>query len=147
MEPRNLNSYTPFPRNDGIGNKRMNPVESANRKLIRPSLTEFKEQQVAQTIQRKPQKRPIPPEQTNAENFYYVKQMQARTPMVVVLNDGEELHGIIEWYDRTCIKVNRTAGANLLIYKANIKYLYKESDRNGEAESTRSSARTPVDSQ
>ena len=148
MEPRNLNSYTSFPRNDGIGNKRMNPVESANRKLIRPSLTEFKEQQVAQTMQRKPQKRPIPPEQTNAENFYYVKQMQARTPMVVVLNDGEELHGIIEWYDRSCIKVNRTEGANLLIYKANIKYLFKESDRNGEAgEAPRSSARGPVDSQ
>ena len=159
MEPRNLNSYTSFPRNDGIGNtrndgignKRMNPVDSANRKLIRPSLTEFKEQQqVAQNReQRKPlQKRPIPPEQTNAENFYYVKQMQARTPMVVVLNDGEELHGIIEWYDRTCIKVNRLAGANLLIYKANIKYLYKESDRNGEAaESPRPSARVPVEAE
>src|ERR1041384_2619432 len=108
-----------FPRNDAIGNKRVNAVESANRKLIRPSLNEFKEQQqvAVQNAQRKPQKRPVPPEQTNAENFYYVKQMQARTPMVVVLNDGEELHGIIEWYDRTCIKVNRAAGPNLLIYK------------------------------
>lgn len=133
METRNSNSYMSFPRNDAIGNKRLNPVESANRKLIRPSLTEFKEQQAAQNAQRKPQKRPIPPEQTNAENFYYVKQMQARTPMVVVLNDGEELHGIIEWYDRSCIKVNRNGGPNLLIYKANIKYLYKESDKNGEA--------------
>jgi len=103
-------------------------MESANRKLIRPSLTEFKEQQ---TAQRKPQRRPIPPEQTNAENFYYVKQMQARTPMVIVLGDGEELHGVIEWYDRGCIKVNRTAGPNVLVYKANIKYLYKESDKNG----------------
>jgi len=77
------------------------------------------------------QKRPVPPEQTNAENFYYVKQMQARTPMVIVLNDGEELHGIIEWYDRACIKVNRMQGANLLVYKSNIKYLYKESDKDG----------------
>ncbi|MBI3694738.1 MAG: RNA chaperone Hfq [Acidobacteria bacterium] len=119
-----------------MGNRRP-PLESANRKLIRPSLTEFKEQQQAvqqqqAPPQRKPQKRPVPPEQTNAENFYYVKQMQSRTPMVVVLNDGEELHGVIEWYDRGCIKVNRPAGPNLLIYKANIKYLYKESDKNGE---------------
>jgi host factor-I protein len=130
LETRNINSFMSLPRNDAIGNKRNNNLESANRKLIRPSLTEFKEQQVAQ---RKPQKRPIPPEQTNAENFYYVKQMQARTPMVVVLNDGEELHGVIEWYDRGCIKVNRTSGPNLLIYKANIKYLYKENDKNGAA--------------
>ena len=92
METRNSNSYASFPRNDGA-NKR--PVDSANRKLIRPSLNEFKEQQQQQREQRKPQKRPVPPEQTNAENFYYVKQMQARTPMVVVLNDGEELHGVI----------------------------------------------------
>ncbi|MBI3665171.1 MAG: RNA chaperone Hfq [Acidobacteria bacterium] len=108
-------------------------MESANRKLIRPSLTEFKEQQQQQQFAKKPQKRPIPPEQTNAENFYYVKQMQAHTAMVIVLNDGEELHGVIEWYDRGCIKVNRTAAPNLLIYKANIKYLYKENDKNGRA--------------
>jgi host factor-I protein len=47
-----------------------------------------------------------PPEQTNAENFYYQKQMQSRTPMVIVLRDGEEVHGIIEWYDKCCIKVS-----------------------------------------
>jgi len=28
-----------------------------------------------------------PPEQTNAENFYYQKQMQSKTPMVIVLTD------------------------------------------------------------
>ncbi|MCX6623522.1 MAG: RNA chaperone Hfq [Acidobacteria bacterium] len=71
------------------------------------------------------QKKSVPPEQTNAENFYYVKQMQSKTPMVIVLKDGEVLNGIIEWYDRTCIKVNREEGPNLLIYKQNIKYLYK----------------------
>ena len=36
-------------------------------------------------------KKTSPPEQTNAENFYYQKQMQGKTPMVVVLKDGEEL--------------------------------------------------------
>ena len=55
-------------------------------------------------------KKPAPPEQTNAENFYYQKQMQSRTPMVIVLRDGEEVRGIIEWYDRNCIKVNRENG-------------------------------------
>jgi sRNA-binding regulator protein Hfq len=70
-----------------------------------------------------------PPEQTNAENFYYQKQMQSRTPMVIVLRDGEEVHGIIEWYDKTCIKVLREDGRpNLMIYKPAIKYMFKEDE-------------------
>lgn len=97
-------------------------MESANRKLIRPSLTEIKEQ-IAPP--HRPQKKPVPPDQTNAENFYYVKQMQSKTPMVFVLKDGETLHGIIEWYDKCCLKVNRTGEPNVLLYKPNIKYMYK----------------------
>ena len=74
-------------------------------------------------------KKPAPPEQTNAENFYYQKQMQSRTPMVIVLQDGEELHGIIEWYDRNCIKVNRENGEpNVMVYKPAIKYMFKEGE-------------------
>jgi host factor-I protein len=74
-------------------------------------------------------KKPAPPEQTNAENFYYQKQMQSRTPMVIVLRDGEEVRGIIEWYDRNCIKVNRENGEpNLMIYKPAIKYMFKEGE-------------------
>jgi len=70
-----------------------------------------------------------PPEQTNAENFYYQKQMQSRTPMVIVLQDGEEVRGIIEWYDKTCIKVIRDdGGPNLMIYKPAIKYMFKEGE-------------------
>jgi sRNA-binding regulator protein Hfq len=104
-------------------------VEAVNRKLIRPSLNEIKEsiapprRTQGQGLQ---QKKPIPPDQTNAENFYYVKQMQAKTPMVFVLRDGETLHGVIEWYDKCCLKVNRTEGPNLLLYKPAIKYMYKE---------------------
>ena len=74
-------------------------------------------------------KKPTPPEQTNAENFYYQKQMQSRTQMVIVLRDGEEIRGIIEWYDRNCIKVNRDNGEpNLMIYKPAIKYMFKEGE-------------------
>jgi len=74
-------------------------------------------------------KKPAPPDQTNAENFYYQKQMQSRTLMVIVLRDGEEVRGIIEWYDRNCIKVNREDGEpNLMIYKPAIKYMYKEGE-------------------
>ena len=96
-------------------------MEAANRKLIRPSLAEVKEQANA----RRNQKRSAPPEHTNAENFYYVKQIQAKTPMVVVLKDDETLQGVIAWYDKSCLKLNREPEPNLLVYKPNIKYLYK----------------------
>ena len=98
-------------------------MESANRKLIRPSLNEIKEQIVPP--RRPPQKKPVPPDQTNAENFYYMKQMQTKTPMVIVLKDGETLEGVIEWYDKCCLKVNREGAPNLLIFKSNIKYMHK----------------------
>ncbi len=75
-----------------------------------------------------PARKTAPTEQTNAENFYYQKQMQSKTPMVVVLRDGEEVHGYIEWYDKHCIKLNRSGAANLMIYKPAIKYMFKEGE-------------------
>jgi len=75
-----------------------------------------------------PAKKTAPTEQTNAENFYYQKQMQSKTPMVIVLRDGEEVHGYIEWYDKNCIKLNRAGAANLMIYKPAIKYMFKEGE-------------------
>ena len=99
-------------------------METANRKLIRPSLNELKDQ-MNKPRNHQQQKKANPPDQTNAENFYYMKQMQGKTPMVIVMKDGETLEGIIEWYDKTCLKVNREGAPNLLIFKPNIKYMYK----------------------
>jgi len=67
----------------------------------------------------------VPAEQTNAESFYYLKQMQTKTPMVFILEDGEQIRGYIEWYDRHCLKVNRHKEPNLMIMKQCIKYMYK----------------------
>jgi sRNA-binding regulator protein Hfq len=69
-----------------------------------------------------------PPETTNAETFYYLKQMNSKTPMVIVLTDGEEVRGWIEWYDKSCLKVNREGAPNLLIQKHCIKYLFKQEE-------------------
>jgi sRNA-binding regulator protein Hfq len=74
-------------------------------------------------------KRTPPPLETNAEIFYYKKQIDAHTPMVIVLLDGEEIEGTIEWYDRGALKVNRKTGPNLLVLKRNIKYMYKADER------------------
>jgi len=107
----------------------------SDRKLIRPSMTEMMDKFPTRTTGRRKQ---VPAEQTNAESFYYLKQMQNRTPMVVVLCDGTELKGWIEWYDKTCIKLNRTDAPNLLLFKRSIKFMFKEEELR-----TRRRRRTP----
>jgi host factor-I protein len=97
----------------------------SDRKLIRPSITELMDKYPNRGTGRRKQ---APAEQTNAESFYYLKQMQSRTAMVVVLTDGTELRGWIEWYDKTCIKLNRADAPNLLLFKHSIKFMFKEEE-------------------
>ena len=97
--------------------------EFGPRKLIRPALADVRRDAAPRGGHKG-----APPDQTNAESFYYLKQMQARTPVVVRLVDGEELRGWIEWYDKDVIKLNRDHAPNLLIPKRSIKYLYKEEE-------------------
>ena len=69
-----------------------------------------------------------PPEKTFAEEFYYKKQMENKTLMVIKTIDNEEFRGWIEWYDKDCIKLNRNGAPNLLLRKCFIKYMYKEEE-------------------
>ena len=64
--------------------------------------------------------------QRQAELFYLQKQIQAQTPMVLVLEDGEQMEGCIEWYDRNVLKVR--GRTKTLVYKSAIKYMYKQGD-------------------
>ena len=126
-----------------------------NRKLVRPNLQQIKEKFNGNTmLQEAPEpmreshrssrprprdngqsqsqangrRRAVPPEVSNAEAFYYLKQMNSQTPMVVELDNGEQIRGCIEWYDRQCLKVNREDGPNLLLFKHAIRYLYKQEE-------------------
>jgi len=92
-----------------------------NRKLIRPNLGEIKEKMSQDNKKRKPH----PSSDTHAENYYYLKQMNKKTNIAIVLSDGEMVEGNLEWYDRNCLKLNRDNLPNLLIYKRAIKYIYK----------------------
>jgi len=121
-----------------------------NRKLIRPNLAQVRKRfspprsgsapERERTSREVPsngsnRRRAAPAESTNAEAFYYLKQMNTQTPMIVVLDDGERIHGHIEWYDRGCLKVHRSDGPNLLVFKHCIRYLYKvEEEAGSEAE-------------
>lgn len=130
-------------------------INQVNRKLIRTTLAEVKgkAREVPQPRERsngssrasndsgrearaaqqhasvQVKKRVPPPNETNAEIFYYKKQIDAHTQMVLVLLDGEEIEGTIEWYDRGALKVNRKGAPNLLVLKRNIKYIYKADER------------------
>jgi sRNA-binding regulator protein Hfq len=92
-----------------------------NRKLIRPNLTEIKDKMPRDSSKKKPH----PPSETFAENYYYLKQMNKKTQVAISFLDGETVDGTIEWYDRNCIKLNREKEPNLLVYKRGIKYIYK----------------------
>jgi sRNA-binding regulator protein Hfq len=69
------------------------------------------------------QKQEQEPAQHNAELFYLQKQIQSQTPMVLVLEDGEQIEGCIEWYDRNALKIR--GRQKTLVYKSAIKYMYK----------------------
>lgn len=111
--------------------------EFINRKLIRPSLSaptprtepvSERRERLERTDRMPAMRKVSSPDQTHAENFYYQKQMQSKTMVVVVLKDGEQVQGLIEWYDRNCIKLTRHGASNLLLYKPSIRYMYKASE-------------------
>ncbi|HEY6350736.1 MAG TPA: RNA chaperone Hfq [Candidatus Angelobacter sp.] len=108
--------------------------EFINRKLIRPSLSSpaprtepvsERRERLERTDRMPNMKKMASQDQTHAENFYYQKQMQGKTPVILVLKDGEQVQGLIEWYDRICLKINRHGNSNLLLYKAAVRYMYK----------------------
>lgn len=110
--------------------------EFVSRKLIRPTLPIPEAGNGANASERMPRaERPMraerkahASEQTFAENFYYQKQLQNKTLLTVVMKNGEIVNGVVEWYDKTCVKLNRTGKPNLLLYKSAIRYIYKSAE-------------------
>ena len=70
-------------------------------------------------------KRTPPPESTGKEAEYLAKTKEDRTPVAVMLLDGQLVEGVIEYYDRAMIKITVDSGPNLFIRKDQIRYLYK----------------------
>src|SRR5260221_10194673 len=80
-----------------------------NRRMFRPAFADVKEQVPPRPQHGNngpaPSKKPAPPEVTHAENFYCVKQMQAHTPMAVLLDNREGFRGPGAKEERACIKL------------------------------------------
>ena len=76
--------------------------------------------------QQQPKKQP-PAQRTLAYEFYLIKQIKERTPMTLKLVNGEEVTGIITWYDQYAIKLEREPEClNLVVQKQAILYYYKK---------------------
>ena len=104
------------------------------RKLIKPNLREIKN-----STKKDMKRKPPPPYKTHAENYYYIKQMNNRTHLIITLIDGEQLLGRIEWYDEKCLKVRKNDSSNLILFKQQIKYIAKDPafiDEKADAEKT-----------
>ncbi|MGA2593172.1 MAG: RNA chaperone Hfq [Bryobacteraceae bacterium] len=57
----------------------------------------------------------------------YLKHLiENEIPVRVKLTDGEEVAGVIEYYDHSFIRLTRADGPNLFIYKHEIKYLTED---------------------
>jgi sRNA-binding regulator protein Hfq len=105
--------------------------------LEAPVLAENRSNSAPPAVRRKPNTLPaapsgrhfavLPPDEhagnRQAETFYLQKQVQLQTQMVLILEDGTRLQGVIEWYDRNSMKIR--GRSRVLVYKSAIKYLYK----------------------
>ncbi len=72
-------------------------------------------------------KSPRPAEQTFEEAKYLKQLIEKGTPVRVKMLDGEEVVGVIEYYDHSFIRITRDGEPNLFIFKHDIKYLQEES--------------------
>ena len=67
------------------------------------------------------------PEQTFEETRYLKELIESSTPVRVKMTGGEEVVGVIEYYDQSFIRITRQGEPNLFIFKHDIKYLQEES--------------------
>ncbi|HWB95101.1 MAG TPA: hypothetical protein VG672_00310 [Bryobacteraceae bacterium] len=66
------------------------------------------------------------PEQTFEEVKYLKHLIQTGATVRIRLGSGEEVSGVIEYYDHSFIRLTRTDGPNLFIFKHDILYLIEE---------------------
>ncbi len=65
---------------------------------------------------------------TGEEGAYLARLREKRIPIAVEMLDGNVFRGIVEYYDRDMIKVNRTdgRGPNVFVRKKHVRSLWEE---------------------
>ena len=76
----------------------------------------------------RPQRRTPPPDATGDEAAYLALLREKRTPVAVEMLDGTVFRGVIEYYDRDMLKVNRLdgAGPNVFVRKKHVRQMWEE---------------------
>jgi sRNA-binding regulator protein Hfq len=76
----------------------------------------------------RPQRRTPPPDATGDEAAYLAKLREKRTIVAVQLLDGTVFRGVIEYYDRDMLKVNRVdgTGPNVFVRKKHVRLMWEE---------------------
>lgn len=78
----------------------------------------------------RPQRRMPPPDATGQEAEYLARLREQRTPVSVEMLDGTVFRGVIEYYDRDMLKVNRPEGSgpNVFVRKKHVRSLQEEAE-------------------
>ena len=79
----------------------------------------------AEGDERRGPRRP-PPEATGHEAEWLFKLRAEAVPVRVELTDGSVVRGVIEYYDRDLIKIQRERGPHLLLRKPDVRLLEED---------------------
>lgn len=65
-------------------------------------------------------------ENTGMEGLYFKELIEAAVPVIVVLNDGEEILGFVRYYDVDMVSVGPADGSpKMFLRKSGIRYIYE----------------------
>src|SRR5215475_11819365 len=74
-------------------------------------------------------------ESTGMEGWYMKQLMEAEIPVVVVLNTGEKVRGLVRYYDKDTFSLGPADGSpKMFLRKEGIRYLYEEPEEDEEYE-------------
>ena len=68
------------------------------------------------------------PDTTYEEVKYLRRLIDEKIPVRIKLLDGEEVAGLLEFYDVGFLRLTRPGEPNLFVYKHDMKYLYEEDE-------------------
>ncbi len=66
------------------------------------------------------------PQRTQREVAFLRHLVTSQAPVTVKLKSGQTVGGFVEYYDDRFIRLTRSDGPNLFIFKHDIKYLYED---------------------
>lgn len=73
------------------------------------------------------------PETTNAEAAFFARMAEQRTPLAFKLRDGEILRGVVEWQDRSALRVALDGGRHVVLQKLAMATVQRQEDEAAQA--------------